>query len=363
MKSRTIFTFQAKNGMSLSKDVFNSAGQLLVAEGTEITSKVIEMLTFYSVMKITVYDKEITAETKPASPVINTETYSKRIKNSERFHEFKKSFSANVKQFQSDIITFVNKTDEVDLKQLKREPYTVLSKSDTTISVFDMLHNIEDYNDTTYSHSLNVALISNVIGNWLGYSEQELEVLTLAGLLHDIGKLMVPEDILKKPGKLTDEEFQLIQLHPIMGYDLIKDEDLDPRIKEAVLKHHEKCDGTGYPSMLKSDNINEFAKIIAIADIYDAMTSKRTYREALCPFEVIRLFEDEGFQKYDARILLIFLERIGQAYINNNVQLSDGRQGEIILLNKHALSKPVIKVKDTIVDLSKSHNISITKIL
>lgn len=363
MKSRTIFTFQAKDGMCISKDLFNSAGQLLVAEGTEINSKVKEMLTFYSVMKISVFDKEIITEVKPFSPVINTDTYSKRIKDSEQFHKFKKSFSANVKQFQSDIITFVNKTEEVDLKKLKKEPYTVLSKSDTTISVFDMLHNIEDYNDSTYSHSLNVALISNVIGNWIGYNEQDLEVLTLAGLLHDIGKLMVPEDILKKPGKLTDEEFQLIKLHPIMGYDLIKDEDLDPRIKEAVLKHHERCDGSGYPSMYKSDNISEFAKIIAIADIYDAMTSKRSYREALCPFEVIRLFEDEGFQKYDAKILINFLERIGQAYINNNVQLSDGRQGEIILLNKNALSKPVIKVKDTIVDLSKTRNLSITKIL
>ena len=315
MKSRTIFTFQAKNGMCISKDVFNSAGQLLVAEGTETNRKVKEMLTFYSVMKISVYDKEIITEVNQTSPVINTDTYSKRIKNSKQFHEFKKSLSANVKQFQSDIITFVNKTDDIDLKNLKKEPYTVLSKSDTTISVFDMLHNIEDYNDSTYSHSLNVALISNVIGNWIGYNEQDLEVLTLAGLLHDIGKLMIPEDILKKPDKLTDEEFQLIKLHPIMGYDLIKDEDLDPRIKEAVLKHHERCDGSGYPSMLKGDNINEFAKIIAIADIYDAMTSKRSYREALCPFEVIRLFEDEGFQKYDATFNLVMDDKVKLSYL------------------------------------------------
>ena len=84
---------------------------------------------------------------------------------------------------------------------------------------------------------------------------------------------------------------------------------------------------------------------------------------ALCPFEVIRLFEDEGFQKYDTRILINFLERIGQAYINNNVQLSDGRKGEIVLLNKNALSKPVIKINEAIVDLSKQHNLYITKML
>jgi putative nucleotidyltransferase with HDIG domain len=362
VKSRTIFTFQAKNGMRISKDVFNSAGQLLVAEGTEINNKVKEMLSFYSVMKITIYDKDITTDVESAPQVINTDTYSQRIKNSARFQEFKKSFNESVKQFQSDITSFVNKTSDLNLANFRKEPYAVLSKSDTTISVFDMLHNIEDYDDSTYSHSLNVALISNVIGQWMDYNEQDIEVLTISGLLHDIGKLMVPEDILKKPGKLTDDEFQLIKLHPIMGYDLVKNEDIDPRIKEVILKHHERCDGTGYPSMLTGENISEFAKIVAIADIYDAMTSKRIYRDAFCPFEVIRLFEDEGFQKYDAKILLNFLERIGQAYINNTVQLSDGRQGEIILLNKNALSKPIIKVNDTVVDLSKTHNLTITKI-
>lgn len=363
MKSRTIFTFQAKDGMCISKDVFNSSGQLLVAEGTEINGKVKEMLSFYSIMKITVYDKEIATKVQPAPPVIDTNTYSQRIKKSEKFQEFKKTFSANVKQFQTSITSFVNKVGDVDLKDLNKEPYSMLRISNTTISVFDMLHNIEDYDDSTYSHSLNVALISNVIGHWIGYKDDDIEMLTLAGLLHDIGKLMVPDDILKKPEKLTDEEFQLVKLHPIMGYDLVKDEAIDPRIKEAILKHHERCDGTGYPSMLKGDNIGEFAKIVAIADIYDAMTSRRAYRDALCPFEVIRLFEDEGFQKYDTKILINFLERIGQAYINNNVQLSDGRKGEIILLNKNALSKPVIKVKDGIVDLSKQHDLEIIKML
>lgn len=363
MKSRTIFTFQAKNGMCISKDVFNSTGQLLVAEGTEINAKIKEMLSFYSIMKINVYENEPATQVPSATPLINTETYSERIKSSAQFAEFKKTLGANVKRFKDDITAYVNKTGNVDLKLLKKEPYDVLGKSDTTISVFDMLHNIEDYDDSTYSHSLNVALISNVIGTWNGYSEADLENLTLAALLHDIGKLLVPENILKKPGKLTEDEFQLVKLHPIMGYDLIKDEDIDSRIKDVILKHHERCDGSGYPSMLKDKEIPDFAKIVAIADIYDAMTSKRTYRDALCPFEVIRLFEDEGFQKYDTRILITFLERIGQAYINNNVQLSDGRKGEIILLNKNALSKPIIKINDTIVDLSKQHNLYITKML
>ncbi|HEX3022345.1 MAG TPA: HD-GYP domain-containing protein [Lachnospiraceae bacterium] len=360
MKSSTIFTFQAKTGMVISKDIFNSSGQLLVSEGTEITNKVKEMLSFYSIMKISVYDKEV-QDTAPVTQ--NNSTYSQRVKSSKRYQDFKNSLSKNIVTFTQDITSFINKQKDIDLNQLCKQPYDVLSKSDTTISVFDMLHNIEEYDDSTYSHSVNVALISNVFGQWLNYSQEDIQILTLAGLLHDIGKLMVPEEVIKKPSKLTDEEFQLIQLHPILGYDNIKNEPIDFRIKEAVLQHHERCDGSGYPSMLHGNEMHDFAKIIAIADIYDAMTSKRVYRDALCPFDSIRLFEEEGFQKFDAKILLVFLEHIGQSYINNHVQLSDGRKGEIILLNKTCLSRPIVRVGDKIIDLSKERNISIEKIL
>lgn len=366
MNSRTIFTFQAKKGMVLAKDVVNSAGQLLAAEGTVITGKVKEMLTFYSIMKITVNEKTVEVKDEPQenpTAPIEQETYSQRIRNSDRFKEFKKTLSVNVQEFQKNITNFVNKTEEINLKELSSEPYDLIKEGGTTIGIFDMLHNMENYADTIYFHSLNVALISNVIGKWLGYSTEDLETLTLGGLLHDVGKLLVPEEVLNKPGKLTSEEFQLIQLHPIMGYDLVKDEPLDDRIKDIILKHHEKCDGSGYPGKFTGDEMSEFAKIVAIADVYAAMTAQKDYREARSPFEVIRLFEEEGFQKYDTRILLNFLNHIGETYINNTVELSDGRTGKIILINRNNLSKPIIQVGNTVVDLSKERDLTVGKLL
>lgn len=370
MNSRSIFTFQAKNGMVVAKDIVNNAGQLLAAEGTVITAKVKEMLTFYSIMKIAVYDKMVEVQeetpdelqTETDSSTVK-ETYAQKIRKSKQYLEFKKTLSENVIKFQDNITNFVNKTENIDLRQLSEEPYSLINESETTIGVFDMLHNIDIYNDTVYSHSLSVALISNVIGRWLDYSPQDLEILTLGGLLHDIGKLLIPQEILDKPGKLTKEEFQLIQLHPIMGYDLIKDEPLDQRVKECILMHHEKCDGTGYPSNLTGDQMSEFAKIVAIADVYAAMTCGKPYREALSPFEVIRLFEEEGFQKYDTRIILNFLQHIGETYVNNTVELSDGRIAKIILINQNYLSKPIVSIGDSVIDLSKEHNLTIGKLL
>ena len=151
--------------------------------------------------------------------------------------------------------------------------------------------------------------------------------------------------------------------HSQKGYDILKNQNIDERVKLAALQHHERCDGSGYPSALHSDNIIKFAKLIAIADVYDAMTSARVYRKGLCPFKVISIFEEEGLQKYDPKYILTFLERIGSAYINNNVRLSDGRVGEVVMINSNTLSRPMIKIGEEYVNLAKNVDIEISDII
>lgn len=137
-----------------------------------------------------------------------------------------------------------------------------------------------------------------MLGNWLGFSEDAQNTLTLCGLLHDIGKSRIPASIIGKPGRLTSEEFEQIKRHPLLGYELLKNQPLDPHIKNAALMHHERCDGSGYPFGLYASDIDDYASIIAVADVYDAMTADRCYRLGLCPFEVIAQFEQEGLQRY-----------------------------------------------------------------
>ncbi len=238
---------------------------------------------------------------------------------------------------------------------LLRETASLLGSQSTSIEFFDMLHNMRMDNDSTYAHSLNVALISRMIGTWLNFSEEELDTLTLAGLLHDIGKTKIPDEILNKETKLTDEEFALIKQHPQYGYDILKNQPLDSHVKKAALMHHERCDGSGYPMGITMNEIDDYALIISIADVYDAMTAARSYREPLCPFQVIAEFEKDGFQKYKPKYILTFLERIATTYQNNRVMLSDGRSAKIVLLNRNRLSKPLVQLDDgDCIDLDKS---------
>ena len=129
------------------------------------------------------------------------------------------------------------------------------------------------------------------------------------------------------------------------------------------LLHHEKCDGSGYPLGLKGNKINDLAKMITIVDIYEAMTANRCYREGICPFEVIKMYEDEGYQKYDPKYLIPFLQGISDTYLHDTVLLNDGRQGEIIMTNKTALSRPFIMIGDEFVDLSRRPDLNIVSIL
>ena len=195
--------------------------------------------------------------------------------------------------------------------------------------------------------------------------------LTLAGFagnrgyqcLLDIGKILIPDEILSKPDRLTDNEFAIMKNHVNLGYAKIKDEDLDSRIKEACLLHHEKCDGSGYPFGLPSDQIPDFTKIVTIADVYDAMTCERVYRDSICPFEVIKIMESEAYTKYDPKFILPFLRNVVTSYIHTNVKLSDGRICEVVMINRDNLSLPVVKCGEQFIDLSKEKGIKIVAVL
>lgn len=204
-----------------------------------------------------------------------------------------------------------------------------------------------------------------MMGEWLNITGEDLEDLTLAGLLHDIGKCLVDPELLNKPS-LTDEEFRYVKEHPNLGLKILTDSNsqIDKRIRSAVLMHHERCDGSGYPSGRKGDTITDFAKIVAIADVYDAMTSKRCYRKGICPFEVIATFERKGFERYETKYLLPFLHHIIDTYIGNSVLLNDGSTGKIIMINRQFLSRPVVSTAAvTYLDLSKHFELYIQAII
>lgn len=209
-----------------------------------------------------------------------------------------------------------------------------------------------------------MALICRRIGKWLKVDAATLDTLTLCGLLHDIGKLKIPDEILNKPDKYTDEEFDLVKRHTKFGYELLKTLNIDPHIKKAALLHHERCDGSGYPLKATQKDLDDFSMVVAIADVYDAMTAARSYRAPLCPFQVIERFEQEGLQKYKPKFILTFLQHIASTYQNNRVLLSNGQSANIVMLNQQHLARPIVQLNDnSCIDLSTRLDLHIQSIL
>ena len=367
-------------GLSTAEDVYSFNNQLVVEKNTKLTDELITRLEYYSVLSIRVNEDEIPARTESnEQTVTNVDlaglysgvdstsqaasfsetppnlTYSQRVKATKQFMEFQKSFVTNTEALEGHLHDIIA-NNSINPGVMLQSVSSLISHGTTSIGMFDMLHNMRSYDDLTYVHSMSVSLICNIFGRWLGYSEGDIQVLTLAGLLHDIGKITIPEKIIKKPSKLTNDEYKQVKQHTVEGYKILKNLPLDSRIKDAALLHHERCDGTGYPLSVTGERISEFAKIVAIADVYDAMTAARVYRGPMCPFKVIAIFEDEGLQKYDSHLILTFLENIGQTYLNNRVMLNDGRQGDIVLIHRDAVSRPLIKLTDgNFVDLEKEN--------
>ena len=206
-------------------------------------------------------------------------------------------------------------------------------------------------------------MLCNIIGHWLHLTPKQIEEITLAGLLHDIGKLRIDKAILKKPSKLSDREFNEIKLHPVYGYDLIKHMNISENIKLGVLLHHEKMDGSGYPYGYKETNINDFAKIISIADIYDAMTSDRSYHKKYSPFTVISTFEHDSYGILDTKFLFVFLQNIAHNYLGTKIKLSNGQIGKVVFIHDNSPSRPIVQIGNTMLDLLLEPSIDIEEIL
>lgn len=209
-----------------------------------------------------------------------------------------------------------------------------------------------------------MALISNVLARWLHFSEADQMMATACGLFHDVGKFMLPAGILRKPGKLTPDEFEIVKTHTTEGFHLLgRYSSIPDPVKNTALMHHEKCDGSGYPYGLSGSEIDKFSKIVTIADIFDAMTSERVYRSAMCPFSVIKYFEDDGIHKYEIKYILTFLENVANSYLNHHVTLSNGMEGNVIFINPNNFSKPVIRTENNeIIDLQENYYQSILKL-
>ena len=232
-------------------------------------------------------------------------------------------------------------------------------------TIFWKLQFIEHKEDYLYHHSIDVAILAGCIGEWLGCTQKRLESLMWGALLHDIGKTLVPLNIINKSGSLTAEEWNIAQLHAVRGYKYLrKNYDMPHEIHYCVLQHHERMDGSGYPLSLPGKKIDICGRIIAIADIYSAMTSMRSYGKRRTSYDAAATLQSEMFGKLDSQVCLQFLGRLRQFFQGNMVRLNDGRDAEVVFLNPADDSRPMVRTADgAVIDLGRSRDFSIRRVL
>lgn len=229
----------------------------------------------------------------------------------------------------------------------------------------DMM-NVASYDTYTFNHSLDVAVLSVIIGIASDFSYERLQKLSEGALLHDIGKMSISLDILNKAGPLNDEEKEAVRRHPEEGYQMVKDDSTIPiTVKRAIHSHHENEDGSGYPLHLPGDKIPQFAKIIHVCDVYDALVSNRIYRKAVNPADAIEFLMSNAYSMFDAKYVNKLMNCVTPYPTGITVELSDGTQAIVLRQNIENYLRPCVRMLDTLeeVDLMKVLNLTILRIL
>nr|WP_261780060.1 HD-GYP domain-containing protein [Paenibacillus xylanexedens] len=317
-------------GMKLGKRIYSEEGLVLLSEDVELTERLIRRLKDLGVGYV--YIKEAATEDIIVPDMLQEETRRRALV------EIKQQFqSMSGLKTKSRIPHFG--------KALSGLMNTILEDIGGQKEAMIMLMDMNSSDLDLYNHSLNVCVYTLVLGVASGYSRQQLMEIGLGALLHDIGKTQIDPVVLHKPAKLTDEEFKIIQQHTTYGHRILKDEPGIPLLAaHCALQHHERIDGSGYPFGLKGPQIHEYAKWIALADSYDAMTSNRIYRKSLLPHQAVEVLYTGSGSLYEQRMLEKFRDCVAIYPVGLSVTLSTGEVGVVASIDSRIPQRPRIRV-------------------
>ncbi len=341
-------------GMTAAEDVV-SGTNVVIKKGSMIDDIAIKKLQAYHIMGINI--------TEPAD---YASTMLEKMKLSREFKQFQTDYEANLMAFKVAVDSFIQKKVPFRVIDLFSIVDHLIYPNMTATTLFSYISLIlVEEERMNYAHSLNVALIAKIFAKWFRLNEDDTNTLILCGFLYDIGKFMLPNDIIWKPDKLSKMEYDLVKTHAFYGYYLLsKTPNIPQSVLLATLQHHERVDGSGYPQGLPGNEINHFAKIIAILDAYEALTSARSYRRPKNPYEAVQILGSDGYTKYDASYIKNFLTYIVEELKGNNVRLNNGMEGVVVMNNPSDLSRPYVQLEnDNIFSLSDHKEVYITDII
>lgn len=317
-----------REGMIVGKNIYGNNGQLLLTKGTNIKDYHIESVKKKGFSGI--YINDSLSSDIEIENIVSDELRQKTVKG------LKDVFIA-IDGNSND------RYDKMDVLKYQVEDIIeqILNNNSLMVNMLDLKY----FDDYTYQHSVNVAVLSIIIGVALKFNRKKLYILGLGALLHDIGKVFIDKDILNKPGKLTDEEFTIMKNHVVHGYDYLKKEFQFPvQSYMGALDHHEKYDGTGYPNNKVADKISLFGRIISIADVYDALTSERPYRTAMIPSEATEYLMGGAGSSFDYELIKLFVQKVAPYPLGTCVCLTNKYKGIVTHNYQDACLRPKIRI-------------------
>lgn len=322
-----ILVSQLEIGMVTARHVFSADGRMLLAADQNITEAYIRRLQELGVGAV--YVKNPFVEDVEIPLVLREATRMESLQSIKRGFEVLRS----------------ERTD-LPFEELRMVARKIVGEIIRNRQAMIHITEIRAHDDYTFAHSVDVCSTAVLIASNLGYVEARLNEMAVGALLHDVGKIQVDPALLNKPERLTDDEMILMRAHALNGFEILRKESniFSVPSMQICLQHHEKHDGSGYPRALKSDEIHEFAKIVSIADVYDAVTSDRPYRKAFLPHEAYELMSAEMGRHFDPGILPAFLNRIAVYPLGTVVRLNTGDLGMVSLVEPGMQTRPVIRL-------------------
>ncbi len=275
----------------------------------------------------------------------------------ETFVPVKGIFAAAWDKFQNEIAAIENENKNIflraryngviDLAALERVALRIRERMLPIPGLVGWLHEPGRSEFYMYRHAIDVAVLAGLVGVWLEYDAAEIHELVFAGLTHDIGKARVPFSIISKPESLDREEESCVHDHVGLGCSLLRESGFfSESVLAGVLQHHERLDGSGYPRGLKGTEIGKLGRVLAIADVYDALVSNRYYSECVSPFEAMRLMQEKMAGKLDEKLMKLMFKNLADGLVGRLVRLNDGEQGVIRVCEYGKKNQPILEMED-----------------
>jgi HD-GYP domain-containing protein (c-di-GMP phosphodiesterase class II) len=366
---------EAKPEMKVAKTIYSREGKPLLRKGTILTDKYISKLIYMRIKNL-----YIDLEVEDVNEVVTQHLEFTEFRNAKTLVKdtFPDIISYETRQLAENVVKDIMDNCKmgriVNTKIAKEVVEKIANEVIGNSKIISKLADIRVLDDYTFTHSVNVCILSIACGVNLKIDRTEVIHLGIGALLHDIGKVKVPLEILNKPGELTEDEFNQIKKHSYYGYELLRS---FPYISAAVasvaLQHHERFNGSGYPNGIEKKEISKFAQIVSIADMYDALTADRVYKKAILPYEASEIILASSGNSFPPDLVKAFVENTAIYPVESIVQLNDDRMGQIIETNKKMPFRPIIRLVEAtgdgyvensdVIDLMDHNTIFIKKII